>query len=174
MTKTLKYFSDFSTIDAIKKQYKKLAFQFHPDIAGGSTQKMQELNNEYEEALKLCGTANKKNYSLDQEYIDIIDALIKLNMQGVKIEICGWFIWVSGETGEETKQYSKQLGKNGLGLIWHGQKKSWYYKPKWYYNKSKNSWEMDKIRDVYGSEKVNANTNNSNKQDNRKYIPQTA
>ena len=146
----LKYFNDFETIDIIKKQYKKNAFKLHPD-AGGSNEEMADLNNEYEEALKRCGTINKKNYTLDAEYIDLIDKLIKLNMKNVQIEIVGWFIYITGET----KPYRKQLGKDGLGLIWHQKNSAWYYKPKWYYKKNSKAWSMDKKRQAYGSININ-------------------
>ena len=147
-----KYFKIYkdSTIDDIKKQYKKLAFKYHPDL-GGSTEEMQDINNEYEEALKVLSTNTNKNYTYDIDFINIIDALIKLKMQDVTIEICGFFVWVSGNT----KPYKNQLGKNGLGLIWHNKNIAWYWKPSWYYKKNKNSWNMDKIRDAYGSTIVN-------------------
>ncbi len=148
--KNFKYFTDFETIDIIKKQYKTWAFKLHPDT-GGNTEDMQDLNNEYEAAIKICGTVNKKNYSFDIEYIELIDKLIKLNMQDVTIEICGWFVYVSGNT----KPYYKQLGKDGIGLLWHSKNVAWYYKPKWYYNKNSKPWDLDKVRDVYGSINVN-------------------
>lgn len=168
MNNNFKYFTDFDTINVIKKQYKTWAFKLHPDV-GGSKEKMQELNNEYEKALKIAGKINNKNYRLDEEYINIIDALIHLKMENVTIEICGWFIWIYGDT----KPYKDQLGKKGLKLRWHGDKKAWYYKPSWYYNKSKNSWDMNKIRDVYGSQVVDQNQkpNNRQKNNNNDFIP---
>ena len=143
------YFVNCKTIDELKKEYKRLAFICHPDV-GGSTEKMQDLNNKYDEAMQSIGKQNNKNYSIDDEYKDIIDALIKLHMENVTIEICGWFIWISGET----RQYRKELGAEGLKLNWHVKKNAWYYKPSWYYKKNKNTWDMDKIREAYGSKIV--------------------
>ena len=147
-----------STIDSLKKEYKRLAFIHHPD-RGGSVEMMQMLNNEYEAALNELGKQNNKNYSLDQDYMDLIDKLIKLNMQGVTIEICGWFVYIAGDT----KPYKKEL--KAMGLYWHSKKVSWYYKPSWYVKKGKSQWDMEKIRNTFGSQVVNNNNSNSTKND---------
>lgn len=41
--------------EGVQAQYKSLAKQYHPDVAGGSTELFQELNNAYEEATKYFG-----------------------------------------------------------------------------------------------------------------------
>lgn len=46
-----KFFKDVKTIEELKEQYKKLAFEHHPD-RGGKTADMQQINNEYDELLK--------------------------------------------------------------------------------------------------------------------------
>jgi hypothetical protein len=146
-----KYFNanDMETIDAVKKQYKKLAFTYHPDVAGsGSTEKMAEVNNEYEQALKICGTKNHKTYNLDPEYMDIISKMVSMHMVDVNIEICGWFVYVSGSN---TRAYASQLKENGLK--WNSSKVAWYYAPSWWTKKG-NTWSMDKIRQTYGSQNV--------------------
>lgn len=137
-----------STVDSIKKQYKKLAFQYHPDV-GGDTEKMKIINAEYEKALLELGKMNNKNYSLDEEFINIIDELIKLKMKNVIIEVCGWFVYVSGDT----KLYKDSL--KGLKLWWNNNKQAWYFKPSWYSKKGKETWSMDRIRDTWGSQIVN-------------------
>lgn len=43
----MKWFNNPETLEDLKKQYKKLAFQNHPD-RGGKTSDMQEINAEYE------------------------------------------------------------------------------------------------------------------------------
>lgn len=40
------------TVDTIKNNYRRLAKQFHPDIEGGSEEKMAELNIAYKKALE--------------------------------------------------------------------------------------------------------------------------
>lgn len=41
----MKWFSNPQTLEQLKKQYKKLAIQHHPDV-GGSVTNMQEINAE--------------------------------------------------------------------------------------------------------------------------------
>lgn len=43
----MKYFSNIKSLDDLKYQYRKLALAHHPD-KGGTTEAMQEINNEYE------------------------------------------------------------------------------------------------------------------------------
>ena len=142
-----------STIGDIKKQYKKLAFRYHPDV-GGSTKQMQEVNAEYEKALAEIGKMHNKNYSVDADFINLIDALIKLKMQNVVIEICGWFIYITGDT----KPHKDSL--KSLGLFWNNNKKCWYYKPAWYHKIGRESWSMDRIRSTWGSQIINNNSEN--------------
>ena len=46
------YFSNCKTLEEVKKCYKKLALQYHPDRSGGSLVIMQHINKEYERAIK--------------------------------------------------------------------------------------------------------------------------
>jgi curved DNA-binding protein CbpA len=156
------YLKNVNTIEELKKLYKKLAFQLHPDITGDNGENMKQLNNEYDHLYPIIGKANGKTYkpssvkennynSYDDEFKEMIEKLIRLHMENVTIEICGWFIYITGET----KQYKDQLGKNGLQLKWNNQKTAWIYMPSWYKGFKHESWDMDKIRNVYGSSVVN-------------------
>jgi hypothetical protein len=151
---TFKYFviNENETIDSLKKQYRKLAFKHHPDC-GGTVEAMQEVNAEYEKAIKAVGEIQHKNYTIDYPFIDLIDKLIKLHMQGINIEICGWFVYISGNT----KDYKDTL--RALGLHWNSTKLAWYFKPDWYQKQGNDIWSMDRIRASFGSQTVNNNTN---------------
>ena len=43
----MNYFENISSLEQLKKQYKELALQHHPD-RGGDTEIMKEINNQYE------------------------------------------------------------------------------------------------------------------------------
>ena len=89
-------FGENESIDSLKKQYWKLARQYHPDFNQGKTNhEMKEINNEYEEALKILGKEKGKDYRVDEDYITIVDETLKLNMENVEVEVCGWFIYLS-------------------------------------------------------------------------------
>jgi hypothetical protein len=141
-------------IGEAKKQYKILAFKYHPDV-GGSVAEMQQVNNEYEEVVKLLANRTGKKYSVDYDYMDIVEQLIKMNLKNCIIEICGWFIYVTGDT----KVYKDLLKK--AGLLWHSKKLAWYWRPEWYVKKDNKIWSMDKIRQTFGSEIV-ANSGGNN------------
>ena len=40
----MSWFSKVKTLEDLKKEYKKLAMQYHPDRLGGDTAKMQQIN----------------------------------------------------------------------------------------------------------------------------------
>lgn len=144
-----KYFKlgDAEDINSLKKQYYRLAREHHPDF-GGSNAAMKQVIAEYEQALLNLGNLTKKNYKLDQDFVDIIDELLRMHMAGTDIEICGWFIYVHGNT----RPYKDKLKEQGL--YWNGKKQCWYWKPAWYRRRGGVTWSMDKIRDVYGSQQV--------------------
>ena len=63
----MKYFKDLNSMEAVKKQYRKLAMKYHPD-RGGNEEVFKQINNEYE--------SNNKNSPLFGSYIDVfIDCL---------------------------------------------------------------------------------------------------
>ena len=47
----MKYFKDLNSMEAVKKQYRKLAMKYHPD-RGGNEEVFKQINNEYEEAME--------------------------------------------------------------------------------------------------------------------------
>jgi hypothetical protein len=83
------------------------------------------------------------------EFKDIIDKTIGLD--GVIIEVCGCWIWVSGNT-----YLHKDIFKSA-GFLWSGKKKMWYYRKEEEGKKVyKKSTDMETIRNLYGSTKVDA------------------
>ena len=66
----------------------------------------------------------------------------------ITIEVCGSWIWVSGNTyphKEELKQY---------GLKYASKKKQWYWHNEAFRKKGKKALSMDDIRSYYGSTEV--------------------
>lgn len=102
----MKWFNNPETLEDLKKQYKKLAFQNHPD-RGGKTSDMQEINAEYEALFSRLKdthknaegefyTARTATTETATEFMDIIEKLI--HMEGIEIEVCGSWVWVTGDT----------------------------------------------------------------------------
>ncbi len=137
------------TKEIIKKAYKKASSKYHPD-KGGSVEMMQAVNQAYDALKDYSGTVEVDDTQLNygEELNEALNQVIHLS--GLIIEICGAWVWVTGET----KQYSKELGKNGAGFFWAKKKKAWYFRPSDWKSASRGNWSLDKIRGEHGSQTV--------------------
>lgn len=147
----MSYFGQCKTLEELKKEYHRLALANHPD-AGGDLEVMKAINAEYDmafEAVKMWhvnakGERYQKDYDEQaNEYKDIIDKLMKF--KGLDIEIIGRFIWVSGNT----KPIKDNL--KAMDFRWHSQKSMWYKAPKGYVKRSRKTYTMEQVREMYGS-----------------------
>ncbi|MFD2308541.1 molecular chaperone DnaJ [Enterococcus termitis] len=154
----MKFIKEVETLEELKREYKRLSLKHHPDC-GGDEENMKALNNEYDELFQKLKHIHKnkegefykkETEETPEEWREIISKLLALKMVGVVIEVVGSFLWISGNT----KPYKEQLGKNGLGFKWSQNKTAWYLSPKGYKKYSKKSFEMDDIREMYGSQRV--------------------
>lgn len=127
----MKFIKDVTTLEELKRVYKKLALKYHPDM-GGTDKEMAQINNEYEALFdKLKNTHKnkegeyyqKETTETPQEWQEIIHKLLTLKMENVSIEVIGAFLWVSGNT----KPYKEEL--KALNMKWSNNKKSWYLAP---------------------------------------------
>ena len=138
------------TKETIKLAYKKAASKYHPD-KGGSTEMMQAINNAYD-ALKAhegdYTELQATNTQYSEELHAAISAIVELN--GLELEICGSWVWVSGNTREH-----KEILK-AAGYKYASKKKMWNYRPAEWKSRSKGSVAIDDIRKKYGSDKAKA------------------
>lgn len=157
MKRTENYFNDCKTLDEARKTYYFLAMQHHPD-RGGEEDAFKELANQFNAfnpgKLKYENETNDWN---SQVYANIISQLI--NIPKIHIEICGSWIWLSGDT-KPHKDIIKSIEtdefyKRGFSAS----KQMWYFSPKGYKKRSKDDFDMEDIRDIYGSDPINPKTN---------------
>ncbi len=156
------YFKNVNTLEELRKQYKKLLKQYHPDNANGSTEATQEINAEYDKLFKVLKDRhenkqtstdgakvdfNKKYYdfSEDKALRDMLNKIIGFN--GVTIEIIGNWIWCFDSFG-----FRKELKE--LDFKYAGQKKAWYWHSEAFRKKGRKALSMDDIRNYYGSTEV--------------------
>lgn len=149
----MEYFNDLDDTQKIKERYKKLAKKYHPDLQQGEEEKkkatkiMSQINNEYK---KLTQSKNTRN--TEKAFMDIILNIIVHLPADIEIEICGTWIWVSGNT----RPYKEKLKKQGFK--WASKKKMWFWKPDdGGKRKPRTSTDMEIIREKYGSRKVGRN-----------------
>ena len=88
-----------------------------------------------------------------KRFMDIINDLLKI--EGIVIEICGSFIWISGDTKPVKDQIKAIRNEAFKNAQWHTKKEMWYFAPIWYHKVSA-GLSMDAIRNYYGSETFEA------------------
>jgi hypothetical protein len=139
----------------LKKAYRAACLKHHPD-KGGSLEIMKLVNAAYD-FLKNCDTwwtgeqarAAKKTTPLTDTMQKMIDKLV--NLPGLKIEIIGSWLWVSGMT------YAHKDLLKSLKMRFSGNKKAWYYHEDDYRKKGKKQFDMNEIREMHGSETIKNN-----------------
>lgn len=148
----MKHFQNCSTIEEVKKLYKQLAKQFHPDC-GGDTATMQEVNREYAFACakilkgeNLSAEETEQEIRLSEEYRNVIEQIT--NLPNIIIEVVGHWIWVTGNT------YPVKAQLKQAGLFFASKKVAWYYRAEEYKTKGGKK-TLDEIRSKYGTEQVN-------------------
>lgn len=137
------------TAEAIKTAYKKASIKYHPDRNPAGAEMMKSVNAAYD-LLKTMGSATGTSEEgetwsdLGDELNEILNELAA--MAGLVIEVCGCWVWISGDT----MQHKDAI--KALGCMWASKKKMWYFRPAGQRSKKRGgSWDMDKIRDSYGS-----------------------
>lgn len=152
-----KYFKNCFTLEDLKKEYKRLLFLYHPDNNANGTEECQKINAEYDIMFeKLKNThrnANNETYTTNtdsnenvNEFKDILNLII--HFDGIKIEIIGSWIWITGNTFPYRKEF------NDLGFKWSGKKFAWYYHKEEYKKHNNNLYNMDEIRNMFGTNEV--------------------
>lgn len=152
MTKT-RFFSNVKTLDELKKLYRELAQKLHPD-KGGSTEDMKALNAEYDEVFKRVKNFRtaasgevyeSENAEAPEDFREVIEKIIMLN---IKIEICGSWIWVTGNTYPVRGQLKE------AGFYWSKNKSAWYWHSPENASRSRKRMSLDEIRAFHGSQVV--------------------
>jgi hypothetical protein len=157
----MKFFEHVKTLDELRKEYRRLAFIYHPD-KGGDTVLMQMLNNQYERlSHKLINcTADfsdaRKEYEMQvcEEIKEMLDRIIFL--QGVEIEMIGAWIWITGNT------FPIRITLKGLGFMFSHQKTAWYWHKGEYRKKNGKIQSMDAMREFWGSQKIETEIKTAN------------
>lgn len=162
----MKWFKNIKTKQDLRKRYRELCKQYHPDVnphTDGS--EMKEINSEYDELIKVMPSgktpeskADNPQESNPDNATDIYRVIIEkiISIPDIKIEIIGSWLWVSGNTYEYREIFKS------FGMRYSKGKKAWYYSNEntgYHRGYHKN---LDEIRNKYGSEVFN-NTSTRNK-----------
>lgn len=150
----MKYFTECRTIEDVKAAFKELAKKLHPDN-GGNEAEFKAMMQEYETAFNRYknihtaqdGTTYEKETTETPEgFAEIISKVIW--MDGVKVEIIGSWIWLTGNT----MHYKDEI--KSAGFWWSKSKKAWYYPGETTHRKRRGNYSMDGLRMKWGSMEV--------------------
>jgi hypothetical protein len=150
----MKYFNDYSNIAELRKLFRQYCLELHPDKEGGNHEAFIEMKAEYEKVLHFAASneagracaENREpafNFESESELAAMVEKLMKV--QGIIIEICGSWLWVSGNTFPVHEQLKE------FGLKYSRNKKRWYFSPYMTGGKRKGRYTMNKIRETFGS-----------------------
>ena len=154
----LKWFKDCKSIEEVKRLYKKLCKQYHPDLnASDTTEIMSAINSEYEKAFERFKnihesaedstktyTSRTETTETAAEFMNIINKLIILD--GVQIDLINRWIWLSGNT------YPHKETIKSLGFKWCSNKKMWAWHKAEDSTRSRKKMTIDEIKERYGCE----------------------
>lgn len=151
----MKYFTSCTTLEALKKEYRRLCMIHHPD-RGGDAATMAAINNEYDEAshrlqyqhrtTEASSSTESEDEEVPEEFRAVISRLVVL--AGIEIEICGSWIWVTGAT------YPNLEALKAAGCRYSKNKVAWYWHPAGEHSRSRKQLSLDEIRQLHGSEKI--------------------
>ncbi len=119
------YLAHCKTIEELKKEYRTLVKLHHPDNNGNESI-MKAINNEYDSMFTVLQhihnakeeNADNQNTEQPEAFRHIINTL--MSYSNITIEICGSWLWVSGDT-YQCKDTLKELG-----FKWASKKQMWY------------------------------------------------
>lgn len=139
------------TPEDVKSAYKDAAKKYHPDINPAGAEMMKMVNAAFDVLKEYTGTFKKPEQAEDgepsQDYPQAVnDALNAVfGLTGIEIEICGAWVWVSGDT------YPHKAVIKEAGFKFASKKKQWFFRPEEYRSRNRSEYSMDDIRDKYGS-----------------------
>ena len=134
----------------------KACSKYHPDKNPGGLEIMKAVNVAYSFLKTLTDadeTTETEGTGIDfgEAMNNAINAVI--NLEGVLMEICGNWIWLSGNTRDHKDSIKY------AGFYWASKKMMWYFRPADYKSSSRGGYSIDDIREKFGSDIVKSSAN---------------
>ena len=155
-----KWFKGCKYAEQGKELYRNLVKNYHTDNGTQDDTIIKEINSEFTEWWKShkhlhFSTEKQTEYTQDtqetaEEFIDIIRNLSTLS--GIKVEQCGSWLWIGGNTYPVREQLLS------FGCKYSHGKKMWYWASGLDNHKYRGTKTMKQIRNMYGSKSVNLNS----------------
>jgi len=144
---------DGITLEMCKDAYRRASMKYHPDRNPGGLEMMKAVNAAWDilKVWKWDSEPVNVKPGKDTDYGDALNAAINavIGLDGISLEICGAWIWVCGDTRPHKDAFK------AAGFMWASKKKRWYFRPpEWRSSNRRGEWDMDAIREKFGSERV--------------------
>lgn len=143
----------------IKTAYRKACIKYHPDRNPAGLEMMKAVNVAYQFLTETGynGTERPIDEEVNADFGDELNTAINavINLTGIHIEICGAWVWLTGNT----REYKDVI--KAAGYWWAKKKSAWYFRPPDYKSRNRGKWDLDKIRNAYGSTSVETKTQQS-------------
>lgn len=137
------------TPEDVKKAYRAAAMKYHPDRNPAGAEMMKVINAAYEALKDFSGDSPATGEATAEDYPEALNEALNavIHLDGLEIEVCGAWVWVSGET------FKHKAALKEAGFKFAPKKKSWYFRPADWQSASRGTFTMDDIRSKYGSAK---------------------
>ncbi len=123
-----------------------MAKLYHPDVNAAGEEMMKIIVDAYETLKTYTGSIAASMQRDGRSYPEALaDALNAIIATPLDIEICGAWVWVSGNT------FLYKSALRAAGYKWGSGKKKWYFRPDDWKSSARGSTSMDSIRHTYGS-----------------------
>jgi hypothetical protein len=136
-----------TTPELTKAAYRKACAKYHPDRNPAGLEMMQMVNQAYDAVRDYTGGTETTTETINYGD-DIANALNAIMGYDLHIEVCGSWVWVSGDT-----RPAKEILKEN-DFKWAPKKCMWFYRPEGERSYSRGTKSIDDIRMVYGSQRV--------------------
>lgn len=152
----MKYFSECKTMDEAKNLFRQLCKELHPDTSGKETAaEFVKMYAEFKSFKPTSQTDQQKEDYTNFDHAEFYDMIKNFDsLEEINISFVGSFIWLEDEKKGATFEQKevikgiKLIGYNGARFA--SVKKSWYYSPEDYQQKSKGTKSLEQIKSTYG------------------------